>query len=99
MTDRAADGMMTTDAEVCGKCGVAIGHTASGKAVHLDEVPKGVGYHDAEPKAASEWLRESDERQDIRRSAHDMLAHHASLCPATECAWARNLREALRSGT
>ena len=83
---------------ICGRCGSRIAIAKSGRLVHLDEIPKGVDPdHEIAATTESDYAAQYDYRFTLKGAAEDMLAHHATLHPSSECEWAVLLRRALRS--
>ncbi len=86
------------EVSVCGSCGVAIAAAKNGRLVHLDDLPKGSDPdHEIVAVATSDFVQAEESRFTLKGAAEDMLAHHATLHPATECEWAEVLRRALVS--
>lgn len=82
---------------VCALDGVEMGSTRSGALIHLDEIPREVPEHFIEEVIeSSEYQRRSDSRVNLKGAVEDLLAHHATLHPLSECAWAARIRTALR---
>lgn len=82
---------------VCRTDGVAVGASRSGRLVHLGELPKGTDPdHEVEAVEADELVSTLTGELLIRDAAHDMLEHHAALCPSRQCEWAERLRQALK---
>lgn len=82
---------------VCGICGILIGVKASGGYVHLDAIPKEFDYHEAgiptDPEKYAEAVRANF---DIRLIGEEMLEHHMTLHPLTDCEWSQRLAMAIR---
>jgi hypothetical protein len=82
----------------CAVDGVAIGESRSGRLVHLGELPKGVDPdHDIVAIAASEYADEVAVNSDLKSAVEDLILHHATLHPLTECVWTDRVHSALRS--
>jgi hypothetical protein len=83
---------------ICGRCGIPITVAKSGRLVHLDDLPKGIDPdHEIAATTQSDFEAYQDYRFTLKGAAEDMLAHHATLHPSSECEWAAVLRRALRS--
>ncbi len=83
---------------VCGICGVPVGAAKNGRFVHLDDIPQGVNPdHEITPVPSSDFFNAEDYRFTLKGAAEDMLAHHATLHPASDCPWAVVLQRALKS--
>jgi hypothetical protein len=76
---------------LCGVCGVTVAEARNGRVIHLDAIPKGYPPHDVEPVDAAPV----DSATRLRGAAEDMLIHHISGHPESDCAFAQNLRRAL----
>lgn len=83
---------------VCATDGVPVGAAKSGRFVHLDDLPHGVDPdHEIEAVPWSDFFASEDRRVTLKGAAEDMLAHHATLHPASDCPWAEVLGRALKS--
>lgn len=84
-------------ADHCDICGVEVAESRSGKLVHVDAIPKGYEDHEVEIVVPAEELRARQlAASDLKGAAQDMLAHHITGHPEADCAFAQNLRRALR---
>ena len=82
--------------QVCVECGVKAGQSASGRNVHLDQIPEGYALHDAEVLVAHEAKQSAeDERAALRLGLSDLLRHHDAICPPRTCAFAKDARRLL----
>jgi len=82
---------------VCGICGTVIGIKAAGGWIHLDTVGKEWEEHEAQhpttPEVYAEAIREEF---DVRLIAQEMLEHHLTYHPLTDCEWSQKLSIAVR---
>ncbi len=83
---------------VCGTCGVPIGVKAAGGWIHLDSIPKEFDEHEAGyPTDTEIYAQAIREEFDVRLIAQEMLEHHLTFHPLTECEWAQKLNQAIRT--
>lgn len=89
------------DASVSAVCvldGVPVGESRSGRLVHLDDLPLDVEPHDVVVTLeATVWAQEMSRQNDLAVVAAEMLNHHDSIHPASDCEFSRRLEAALRS--
>lgn len=82
---------------VCAVEGTRLARARStGNWVHVDLIPEGVPDHDPEPISAAQFELKSARYGSLHDAAVDMLRHHDTLHPGSDCEWARRLWEALR---
>ena len=82
--------------QVCATCGVEAGSSASGRWLHLDEIPEGYGLHDVEVMVSlDDHEAKVDERGALREGLSDLLRHHDALCPPRICPFALEARRLL----
>lgn len=83
---------------VCVLDGVPVGPSRGGKLVHLDEVPMDVEPHEVEVAVeATVWAEEVQRQNHLATVAAEMLYHHGTIHPASDCEFSRRLEAALRS--
>lgn len=83
---------------VCKLDGVDISANRAGKWVHIEELPRGVDPHDVDAIVEKEiWDRAYGGTEKLKAAISDLLIHHASLCPISECAHARSLQAAAKA--
>ncbi len=83
---------------VCGNCGILVVEAKSGRLVHVDDLPKDADpNHEIVPVAAADFIHDAEMRYSLKAAAEDMLVHHASFHPASDCPWVVVLERALRS--
>jgi hypothetical protein len=83
---------------VCGTCGVEIAEARNGHLVHIDNIPRGFDiFHEVTALPEEEW-RTLRGRPSLKGAAEDMLVHHVTGHPESDCAFAQNLRRALDMG-
>lgn len=83
---------------VCATCGVAVTNAKSGRLVHLDDIPKGFDSdHEIAATSSVDFLERAHQRLSLKGAAEDMLVHHGTLHPDSDCPWAAVLRRALES--
>ncbi len=73
---------------------MVVGENRSGALIHLDDIPDGFDYHDAVAVDADRYFALLENRSDLKSAAEDMVLHHATLHPITDCEWAQRLLEA-----
>lgn len=84
---------------VCAADGVRIARSRAGRWVHTDSLPEFADPdHEIDPVPAASFGRAHAARLDLREAAVDMLRHHDTLHPGSDCAFARRLGEAMRAG-
>lgn len=89
---------MTTES-VCAVDGVKIGLSRSGAMVHLDEIPKGIDAdHEIVIVEPREFSATEAHRQDLHSAVADLLLHHGTLHPLSDCEFAARVTGLLRSG-
>lgn len=81
----------------CGICGSTVAMARSGKWVHTEEIQKDVPLHDARPVESGTLEEMVAKRLDLGAAAHDMLEHHNAIHPASDCEFAKNLMQALKT--
>lgn len=80
---------------VCATDGVPVTANRLQRLVHLGELPKGTDPdHEIRAVAPAEFASGAGAKLDIRAAVEDMLAHHATLHPVSDCEWARVLARA-----
>lgn len=79
---------------VCAACGVEVVAARNGRTVHTDAIPRGYAEHDAVATSSEDWAA-ARAKPSLRSAAVDMLMHHVTGHPESDCAFARNLRDAL----
>lgn len=83
---------------VCAACGATCAQSRSGRWVHTDGYDAKIEAHDARPEHASVLEEAHYEHTTLRGAAQDMMRHHGTLHPDSDCEWARNLSRALSEG-
>ncbi len=82
---------------VCSIDGVAIAWANTGKWVHLDMVPSGADPdHAIDPVHPSLFRFKREQDIGVREASIDLLRHHSTYHPESDCEWAIALGEALR---
>lgn len=65
---------------------------------HTDALPQGVDPdHEPLPVESEEFERAEHDRQDVHQLAAELLHHHVSIHPVSDCPFAVRLTQALRS--
>ena len=83
---------------VCAIDGVAVAETRRGAIVHVDELPKGIDPDHEIIEVSLETFRDQrGSRHDLTSAVQDLLLHHATLHPLTECEWAARVTTSLRA--
>ena len=83
---------------VCKRCGVAAAITRTEKWIHVASIPREFDEHDVEETISlTEFEAQVQEDQDVKALAEDLIRHHVTVHPATECEWVSRLSQALRS--
>lgn len=90
--------MATAPIIVCGICGTTAARNRNQTLVHTDDVGREFEEHDAaHPMSQEIYERLVGEAQDLRTKAADMLVHHGTMHPSSECEWSQRLASALKS--
>ncbi len=81
---------------VCATCGVESVMSGRGRLIHVDAIPRGYEVHEVDDLMDGDaWLVHHGVTS-LKAAAEDMLVHHTTGHPESDCAFARNLRAALR---
>jgi hypothetical protein len=89
--------MVDNTTALCSTCGA---EAANGRAklVHTGEIPAGTEPHDVLGLVSiHEWQAAQGVRTTLHVLASELLFHHVSIHPMSDCAFATRLAEALRS--
>lgn len=81
---------------VCAHDGVEVVESRTGKLIHLDELPRGTGDHDIDAVDLHEYLSEKDKIADWKAAAAQLMSHHASIHPVSDCPFVVALATAIR---
>ena len=84
---------------VCMTCGATIAMARSGAWVHTEQPPDGTDpEHEIVVGARSDLDRYRAERGDLATALSELVVHHASVHPPSDCPFIERARAALRVG-
>ena len=87
---------MTT---VCRYDGVEVTAARNGRLVHIEDIPKGTPEHEIDTTSLALWEQAYRYRADMRNAVADLVEHHATIHPVSDCAWVERVNSALRAMT
>lgn len=83
--------------QVCSVDGAAVAQARNGRWVHTDSLPDWVDpEHEIDPVESRHFVLRQTHELGLREAATDMLRHHDTIHPGSDCEWSRNLMDALR---
>lgn len=85
------------NATVCRYDGVEVMAARNGRLVHVEEVPRGVPEHEIDITSRALWEQKFRERSDLRLAVAELVEHHLTLHPGSDCQWVENVNTALKS--
>lgn len=83
---------------VCAIDGVRVAESRAGRLVHTEEIPKGIDPdHEIVEIPLSHFCEQRGSQADLVSAVQDLLLHHATLHPLTDCEFAARVTSSLRS--
>lgn len=82
---------------VCRYDGVEVTTARNGRLVHVEEVPRGVPEHEIDITSRGLWEQKFRERADLRLAVAELVEHHVTFHPGSDCEWVERVNTALKA--